>query len=144
MIQVKAVNLYWFHLLNPLQSFRGDVLCTDEGKRERHLCKIYASWKPRHGFCKNRVQLITIVASLIFFVRKATLLFYQDMLSEQWKIGKCLCPAIIPHSVPFELTKNLVRTLSSSLENTFMTWPLPVSTQHFIECIWWVFKKSVI
>lgn len=33
MIQVKAANL-WFHLLNPLQSFRGDVLYIDEGRRE--------------------------------------------------------------------------------------------------------------
>lgn len=36
-IQVKAKKLYWFHLLNPLQSFRIDVPSMHEGKKERHL-----------------------------------------------------------------------------------------------------------
>lgn len=107
MIQVKAMNLYRFHLLNPLQSFRGEVLYIDMGKMGSDLCKIEASGKLQHGFCKKRVQLNTSKAYLTIFVHEAALSFLHQVQSEQVKSEEFLRPALIPLSVVHHLILDL-------------------------------------
>lgn len=92
---------YWFHLLNPLQSLRGDALYRDEGGEA--FMQDLSLWKKRekkeqqlrHGFCKNRAQVITSKAfsDTSCSQRHIVILAWHAVRAEEYLgfTGACVC-----------------------------------------------------